>query len=534
MDERTYSIYRKFIQNKVYGKALDVLAISYAEDPRGTYEVLQKYRRGMTVIARGGEPLAMEHLRRAYQLSAREHFDDFCIFTEWDRPLKNKFYQRRRRQLYPVARQLQRLADDELDILCISMPPGVGKTALATFFLTWLAGRNPLDGMLIGSHNSSFLRGIYDELLREMDPEGEYLWNEVFPEHKVVRTNALDMKIDVDKPQRFSTFQMASVGAGNSGRVRAIQLLYCDDLIEGIEEALSAERLAKKFDLYATDLRQRKQGECKELHISTRWSVHDIIGRLKEEYGDDDRAAFLTMPALNAKDKSNFDYGKGIGFSTKFYHDLRKTMDDASFRALYLNEPVERTGVLFDTDTLRRYFDLPAEEPDAIWAVCDTKDRGADYCVMPVAYQYGEDYYIESIVCDNGAPELVEKKLVERLLSHRVKQARFESNSAGGQIAQKVQALVKERGGITKINTKYSTANKETRILADSPYIKEHFLFKDNTKQDVEYAQAMNMLCGYTMNGKNKHDDVPDAMSMLANFVQGANRPIARVMVRPF
>lgn len=532
MDKRVKEVYAKFVKNLFFDKALEVLKASYATDKAGTYKMLVKYRAGVKQWFNTSPEKAMGLLKESYLLTARDYFDDFCIALEWKRPPEQRFYLPRRKMLYPIVEQLQKLADDKIDVLSVSCPPGIGKSGLATFFQLWLAGRNPYDGMLSCSHNSSFLRGVYEELLREMDPDGDYAWNEIFPERRVVRTNALDMKIDVDKAQRFSTFQMASIGAQNAGRVRAIQLLYVDDIVSGIEEALSEDRLQAKWTAFSTDMLQRKQGNCKILMIATRWSVRDPIGRLKTMYQDNPRAVFLTMPALNEKDESNFDYGGKIGFTTKFYHDIRKLMDPASFKALYQNEPVERSGILYPPDELQRFMDLPMDEPDAVLAVCDTKNKGTDYFVMPVAYQYGDKFFVVDFICDNHGPEVVEPRLVEMLLKHGVKAARFESNAAGGRIAQNVQEKIKEKGGITKITTKYSTANKETRIIVDSAFVKEHFLFKDPSQYDTDYRVAMNFLCSYTMTSKNKYDDVPDAMSMFASLVQGQTTQAAVVLKR--
>ena len=534
MDDRVEELYKKFIKHKMYGKALDVLETSYAEDPKGTYTLIQKFRRGQTALLRLGKAEALGYLRRSYFMTAQDYFDDFCIAMEWERPPQQRFYLPRRKQLLPIVRQLQRLADGDIDVLCVSQPPGTGKTGLAQFFLDFCVGRNPLLGNLIASHNTTFLRGLYEETLRELDPDGEYCWNEIFPHHSVVKTNALDMKIDVDKAQRFSSFQFRSIQGGNAGLARAVGLLYCDDIIEGIEEAMSEERLEAKWTKFNTDLLQRTQGECKILMIATRWSVRDPIGRMQLRYENDPRAVFLTMPALDKHDKSNFDYGGKIGFTTKYYHDIREMMDSASWAALYMNEPVERSGILYPVDEVQRFFDLPTEDPDAVWAVCDTKNKGDDYFCMPVAYQYGDKFYIVAIVCDNKTPEVVEPRLVDALLKWNVKMARFESNSAGGRIAENVQNKVKDKGGITKITTKYSTANKDTRIIVDSAFVKEHFLFRDVSKYDAEYRLAMNFLVSYTMSGKNRHDDVPDAMSMLADFVQVRVRPVAMVVKRPF
>lgn len=539
MDERVRDIYAKFIKHKLYGKALDVLETSYAEDPKGTYPLIVKFRHGQTALARLGKAEAFKHLRRSYFMTARDYFDDFCIAMEWERPANQRFYLPRRKQLLPIVKQMQRLFDEEIDILGISMPPGTGKSGLAQFFLDFQVGNYPLAGNLIASHNTTFLRGLYEETLRELDPDGEYCWNEIFPGRAVVKTNALDLKIDVDKPQRFSSFQFRSIQGGNAGLARAVApgILYCDDIIEGIEEAMSEERLEAKWTKFNTDLLQRTQGGAhgaRILMIATRWSVRDPLGRLELRYGNDPRAVFITVPALDKNDKSNFDYGGNIGFSTAYYHNLREMMDRASWEALYMSSPVERSGILYNTDELQRFFDLPTEDPDAVWAVCDTKNKGDDFFCMPIAYQYGDRYYIVSIICDDKTPEIVEPRLVKALLRWNVKLARFESNSAGGRIAENVQNKINEQGGITKISTKYSTANKETRIIVDSSFVKEHFLFRDVSRYDTEYRLAMNFLVSYTMAGKNKHDDVPDAMSMLADFVQAKIRPQAQVIKRPF
>lgn len=468
---------------------------------------------------------------------ARESFHLCLLAVEWNRDPDKKFYPPRRMVLREVVQALQELEERKLDLLAVSMPPGSGKTTLAIFYLTWIAGRHPEEPTLTGSHSNSFVRGVYDECLRIFDQNGDYLWQEVFSETQVVNTNAKDCRIDLGKRKRFETLQFTSIGTGNAGLYRAMHLLYCDDLVSGIEVALNKERLDKLWETYTTDLRQRKIGDhCGELHIATRWSVHDVIGRLEAMYGNNPRAKFIVIPAMNANDESNFDYAYGVGFNTQFYRQQRDIMDDASWRALYMNEPIEREGLLYHADELRRYFDLPSDTPDGIIAICDTKDKGTDYAFLPVGYVYGQDYYIDDCICDNGLPEVVDARLAEILVRHKVKLCRFESNSAGGRIAEKVQQMVKDRGGITHITTKYTTANKETKIIVNSAWVKEHCLFRDESlyKKNSEYGKMVNMLCSYTMAGKNKNDDVPDGMAMLAEFAQslGANR--VEVFQRPW
>lgn len=535
------------------GDYFEIVRLLEAENFTEAHQRNKEIRRlsGKYAVEQGSARM-LELNKRALLFDAPYDFDAHCRYIEWNRAADKRFYLPRRKQLYRVAQALQRLADGELELLAISLPPGVGKTTLALFFLTWLGGRNPEKPILGGSHSNAFLRGVYDECLRILQLDGEYLWHDVFPTVQVVKTNAQDMMIDLGEDRksgkRFSTFEFSSIGSGNAGKVRAENLLYCDDLVDGLESALSRERMDKLWNLYATDLRQRKIGDARELHIATRWSVHDVIGRLEQNYSDSEKAEFIVVPALDENDQSNFDYGNHAGFTTAFYHEQREVMDDASWRALYMNQPIEREGQLYSEGELRRYFDLPGakydknrkrisfDPPDAILSICDTKDKGTDYSFMPIAYQYGQDFYIEQMICDNSAPGMVEGRIVSALLAHKVKMSRFESNSAGGRVAEKIQKEVKERGGITHITLKYTTANKETKIIVNSPWVKEHCLFKDSStiKHDKEYRRALNFLCGYTMSGKNKNDDVPDGMAMFAEFVQSLEGNKVSVFQRPF
>ena len=471
------------------------------------------------------QELLLRVYRDALLFDAPFDFDCFCRYIEWDREEDKKFYMPRRKQLLPLARALQRLEERKIHLLCISMPPGVGKTTMAEFFMTWTGGRNPDLPSIIGSHSNSFLRGVYDEIQRIVGRGSEYLWQKVFPETKLVGTNAKDLMLDLGSRKRFSTFEFSSIGSGNAGKIRAANLLYCDDLVDGIETAMSRERLDKIWQQYYTDYRQRKIGDCAELHIATRWSVHDVIGNLEDMYGDDPEAEFIVCPALDENDESNFDYPFGIGFTTEFYHEQREIMDSASWKALYMNEPIEREGQLYPQNMLQRYFELPEGEPDAIIGVCDTKTTGSDFCCMPIVYQYGNKFYIEDVLFENYAPNIVETNLVTAICKWNPHMIRFESNVAGGKLAADIQQAVKDKGCKTKIETKWTQQNKETKILVEAHWVMEHCIFKDDSvlhgDEWREYRKFLQSLCSYSLEGKNKHDDAPDAMAQLSQYIQG-------------
>ena len=477
-------------------------------------------------------------------MAAPYDFDSYCRYIEKDREPSKRFYEPRRKQLYPLALDLQRLEDNELELLAVSMPPGTGKSTLEIFFLCWTSGLHPELQCLMSSHNVEFLKGVYEECLRIMDADGEYRWADVFPTVKIVGENAKNMRIDLGKRKRFQTIELTSLGAGNAGKVRATNFLICDDLCQGIEQAMSPDQMQKLWQKYSTDLRQRKQGNrVKELHIQTRWSVNDVVGHLQDIYEGSERVKFVNVPALNEDGQSNFDYPFGLGYTTEMIHDLEASMDDASFKALYMGEPIEREGQLYSPEELRRYYALPERDPDVILAVCDTKEQGSDYCAMPIAYKYGEDYYIDRWICDNGKPEVLEQRIVNILHELDVSTVRFESNRGGTLFADNVQKGLLDKGSHCHVTTKWNQSNKETRILVASSWVKTHCLFKaeseysgkgEQGKLDKEYRTAMTQMTSYTMSGKNKNDDVVDSLADLENFAKTFGGSRIKIFKRTF
>ncbi len=503
-----------------------------------TTDMLKRY---CVAQMRDGHPDAKEInaiFRAALLLEAQGlRFDSYMQYIELQREPEKKFWMPRRERLLPIVNDIQNLIDDKLDLLTISLPPGTGKSTLEIFLLSMVVGAFP-DSHSLTAGCAGMGDSLYSGVTGILNDSDEYLWRDVFPDAGGIFTNAQDGTIDVGKRHRFSTLTCKNVGQTITGSTRCDQLLCCDDLVEGIEQALSPTRLEKLWKYYSTDLTGRIEGNCKELHCATRWSVRDPIGRIEGLYSSNGRYKFVIVPDINElTGESNFNYKYGKGFSIEKFQKRREMInDDITYNALYKGRPVEREGILYNGDELKRYFALPPTPPDAVIGICDTKDAGADFAVLLVAYIYGDSYYIEDCICDDGDEEKIERDMRDILVRHKVQVCQFESNSAGGVISRNVDRLVKEVGGNTSIRTKYTMLNKETKIITRAPWVKEHCLFKDVATYATGsvYGKMMGMLCSYTQKGKNAHDDVPDVVAMLADFADELIGTQVQVIRRPY
>lgn len=471
-----------------------------------------------------------EIYEKAIKYASEKDFDSFLIWNELDRPPQERFYQPRRKKLREIVVALQEAADGELDELFLSQPPRTGKSTIVQLFLVWFAKSHPEKANLYCSYAQGVVDTFYDGCLEFLN-DPTYRLNGLFMGHEVVYQNKQSATIDLKRHKKYKSITCKSLYGQLNGLCDANGILIGDDLLSGIEEALNPDILVKANTRVNNNLLSRAKEGCVKIWIGTRWHPADPIGtritmiETNPEFANL-RYKVVNVPALDENDESNFDYDYGVGFSTEYYRKLRAQFesgdDIASWSAQYMGEPYYREGLLYPEESLRRYYELPDCEPDAILGICDTKDTGKDYAFLPVGYIYGKDVYIDDCVCDNSLPEVTDARCAEILVRKTVQMCRFESNSAGGRIADKVNEAVKAAGHRCHITKRFTTANKLTKIIQNSSYVKEHFLFRDRSvcKGMTDYNKMMKFLTHFTIDGKNKNDDVPDGLAMLAEYVE--------------
>lgn len=480
---------------------------------------------------------AKEHLsadmlelnKRSLLFDAPYSFDCFLRYLEWGREPSKRFYMPRRKVLLPIVNAFQEVADGKLDLLTVSQPKRTGKTTLGLMFVLFRAGKRPDGSSICSGAGNDLVKSFYTGCLDILQKPEEYLYYDIFPTARLVGTNADEKTIHLEKKKRFATITCRSIDGALTGSTEATAtgVMYLDDLVSDELEANNRTRLDTLWDKVRGDLLGRRLEGCPIVAQGTRYSLYDPLGRLQEIAPTMGwRTKTLEIPALDpVTDESNFEIvlnGKPM-FTTEYYRRERELVTPVQWASQFQQEPFEAKGLLFPENELNRYFELPVDrEPDAIISVCDTAEGGGDSVMLPIAYIYGEDVFIEDCVFDNSTPEVTKPQCAKKLVQHKVSVATFESNNAGTYYARDVEELVKQLGGCVSIRTKRTISNKQTRIEMASDGIIKHFYFKDKSlyKPSDQYGMMMRELVTYTRTGKVKHDDSPDGLSLLENEIR--------------
>lgn len=513
---------------QLYNDCFDGIKILFQTDKQKAFahnrELRKRCARAKRQSADWELIMGLEEIRKeSYHLEAQDLFDSYLIYLEWNRPAEKKFYLPRRKVLRPLVQDLQDLADHKIQFLGISLPPRVGKSTLCILFMTWIMGKRPDTANVMSGHSDKLTDGFYREILSILTDTETYLWHEVFPSVQLADTSAKNETIDLGSRKRFPTITCRSIGGTLTGAVEIGEggVLYSDDLVEDLEESLNPDRLQAKYDAYLNQLKDRKKDNALELMVGTRWNVLDPLGRIHEQYEDDPNYRFRVIPALDENDESKFDYAYGVGFSTAYYHDMRSSIDDATWWAKYMGQPYVREGLLFPQAELN-YFNgvLPEGTPDRIMAVIDVAWGGGDSLSMPIGYVYGDSCYVPDVVFNAGDKTVTRPLVVGMLKRHMPHQVQVEANNGGSEFCEYIEEMLRKEN--VHIHLSYrrapNTISKLARIIQVAPEIKR-FYFLDHKHASSEYRAFMRELTSFVMTGKNKHDDAPDSLAMLVNLI---------------
>lgn len=492
-------------------------------------------------VVRGGGAKFYEQWRRCLLFEAPHDFDSFMTYIELDRKPEKRFYAPRKHYLRPMVQGFQDVLDGKLRLLTISMPKRAGKSQTGINFVNMLSGKFPDRSTLMEGTGDDLVKSFYNGCLEYLTVPNEYLFYDVFPDARLIQTNADSKTINLKSKSRFPTIMCRSIDARQVGLSEATNVLYLDDCVEGREEAKNRQRLDDKWEVISGDIMGRAIEGTPMVFTGTRYSLYDPIGRVQEHAQREGWAwRAIEIPALDlVTDESNYEYereGKKV-FTTAYFREQRELLSAEQFESEFQQQPFEAKGLLFNKDELNYFFELPKDrDPDTIIAVGDTAESGSDSTSMPVAMIYGNAVYIVDVVFDDSPAEVTKPECAKCLIENKVASAVFESNNAGQYYARDVDQIIREREYSVGIRTKRTISNKQTRIEFASDNIKKNFYFKHPStyKRGSQYWNFMKEVTTYTRSGKVPHDDAPDSLSLLENEIRMLSGGKVEVFKRPY
>jgi predicted phage terminase large subunit-like protein len=492
-------------------------------------------------VVRGGGAKFYEQWRRCLLFEAPHDFDSFMTYIELDRKPEKRFYAPRKHYLRPMVQGFQDVLDGKLRLLTISMPKRAGKSQTGINFVNMISGKFPDRSTLMEGTGDDLVKSFYNGCLEYLTVPNEYLFYDVFPDARLVQTNADTKTVNLKSKSRFPTIMCRSIDARQVGLSEATNVLYLDDCVEGREEAKNRQRLDDKWEVISGDIMGRAIEGTPMVFTGTRYSLYDPIGRVQEHAQREGWAwRAIEIPALDlVTDESNYEYereGKKV-FTTAYFREQRELLSAEQFESEFQQQPFEAKGLLFNKDELNTYFALPVDkDPDTVIAVCDTAESGSDSTAMVILKLYGEDVFVDDVVFDDSPADVTKPQCAKKLMEHKVSTAVFESNNAGAYYSRDVDALVKSLGGSVSIRTKRTISNKQTRIEFASDGIKKRFYFKDQStyKRGSQYWNFMKEVTTYTRSGKVPHDDAPDVLSLAENELRMLVGSKVEVFKRPY
>ena len=486
------------------------------------------------------------------------YLDSYKLYIERDRLRKDRFYEPRRNTLIRITNAVQRLEDDELDMLFLHQPPRTGKSGDITMDIVWHCSRNTELSNLYVTYKEG-LGGAFLDGVTEILTDPTYRHKDVFPDVRITYTDAKNNKLDLGTSEgrikkKYRTLSGKGLESGLNGEYDANGWLVVDDPLEGVQDVMSDDVLKRKQIIFDNNVLSRKKENCKIICIGTLWSTHDIFMNYLDFIETnpemkDIRHEVIKIPALDPEtDESNFDYEHGVGFSTKYYRSLRAKFENnddmVGWNCQYQQTPIERDGAVFNPQHMNYYATLPGSDPIKVISHVDVSLGGADFLSMPVVYYFEDENgdlvgYVEDVVFDNAEKHVTEPQVVSKIKKHIIKHLHFESNQGGEGYADDIRRLLKEDHSyreVCNITSDWAlvTKRKQQRIWDNAEEIRKLY-FKDPQHRDLQYRKFMNNLFSFSMNmSKRQHDDAADSLSGLIDFEKhGTGVKTAKIMSSP-
>ena len=452
----------------------------------------------------------VEYIKQRAKIElARREFYYFC------RALSPSFYKKERRFLKELTGEFQDFYYSDDDVLVLNVPPRHGKSFTAGHFAQRIFGINPSEKIMTGSYNETlstvFSKQVRNSIHEQKADEKMIVYSDIFPD---TRIKDGDAAMNLWSLEGHYNSYLATSPTGTATGFGA-SLIIIDDLIKSAEEAFNANTLEKHWNWFTNTMLSRLEKNGKIIIIMTRWHSDDLAGRALRELPK------LKFKLRHVNMKAVQDDGSMLCddiLSKREYEQRANAMSAEIASANYQQEPIDLKGRLYSN--FKTYDELPSNIV-RIASYTDTADTGSDYLASYIfAETKDKEAYIIDTIYTKEPMEVTEPLLAKKLYEHKVNLAKIESNSGGRGYGRSVERILIEKynSNRTTFDLFHQSKNKEARILSNSTWVMEHIYFPSNWRH--KWPELYEALTTYQKEGKNKHDDAPDALTGVAEMVQ--------------
>ena len=450
-------------------------------------------------------PQLEKHITFEAQLElARRDFFDYCELMAPD------FYKRSRQYLVQLANTLQEFVfNSPKKVLVISIPPRCGKSRTASLFAEWTFGKDPTKKIMTGSYNETlstqFAKTVRNTIQTQKVEPFIPVFSDVFPDVKIKQGDAAMNMWSLEG--QYSSYLATSPSGTATGF--GCSLMIIDDVIKNAQEANNQLTKQAHYDWFTNTMLSRLEEGGKIIIIMTRWASDDLAGRIINHFQDD--AEIISLKALQ-------DDGTMLCedvLSRESYEEKKKLMSPDIFYANYQQEPIDLKGQLYTS--FKTYDSLPQFEK--IQSYTDTADTGSDYLCSIIYGIYQKEAYILDVIYTNEPMEITEPLVAKHIFEYKVNQADIESNNGGRGFSRQISHYLTNTYNTnhTVIRPFHQSKNKQARILSNATWVMEHIYFPQNWHN--KYPEFYKAITSYQREGKNLHDDAPDALTGVAEKV---------------
>lgn len=443
---------------------------------------------------------------------ARREFFFYCHLKAPD------FYKYDREYLIDLCNDLQEFMDNEDEVLILNLPPRHGKSRTVGNLVEWLLGRDPKTKIMTGSYNemlsTTFSKNVRNTIQEEKADAEKIIYKDIFPGIKIKHGDGAMNLWSLEGG--YNNYLATSPGGTATGF--GCSLMIIDDLIKNSEEAFNENVLEKQWDWFTQTMLSRLEEGGKTIIIMTRWASGDLAGRALKHYAEEGKKVkHITMKAVQKNGSMLCDEI----LSHRSYLSKARAMGPEIASANYQQEPIDLKGRLYSN--IKTYEKLPTDLFTSIRNYTDTADTGEDFLCSICYGEYEKEAYVLDVLYTKEPMEVTEPATAKMLLKNNVNVADIESNNGGRGFARAVERELRELGSNrTRVMWFHQSQNKKARILSNSTWVMDHIYFPKNwIDKWPEFAKA---ILTYQKEGKNKHDDGPDALTGVAEKLNNQNR----------